>query len=248
MDDILRTRLALRESKDIADLPVYHAESKFSLRHKVPASPGIYYQSEQIDRYRSALQELRACGRLYSSNASRQFANQRLSDRDCLYGPRWEQGLENPQRQWWIRTEPGDGPDDDYAVRRKGEGGKAPLPSFHLASLVDDRILGITHIVRGDDLRPSTAIQLHLNGLVPGREQDAFRRIHWVHHPLLLAVNGKKMSKSAGQEGQSLLEKNTPQQIIKNVKQVAASQLKIPANSLWLNLLESEADRIDAIS
>jgi glutamyl/glutaminyl-tRNA synthetase len=67
------------------------------------------------------------------------------------------------------------------------------LPAYHLASVIEDRDLGVTHVVRGDDLRPSTAIQLHL-----ARYLDAasFTAARFVHHGLLTDETGAKLSKS----------------------------------------------------
>jgi glutamyl-tRNA synthetase len=46
--------------------------------------------------------------------------------------------------------------DDPVLVRTSG------TPTFYLASTVDDTCDGITHLVRADPLRPSTAKQIHI--------------------------------------------------------------------------------------
>jgi glutamyl-tRNA synthetase len=72
------------------------------------------------------------------------------------------------------------------------------LPAYHLASVIEDRDLGVTHVVRGDDLRPSTAIQLHLARYL---DAAAFTAASIVHHPLLTDAAGAKLSKSVLQSG-----------------------------------------------
>ena len=63
--------------------------------------------------------------------------------------------------------------------------------TYHLASVVDDSELGITHVYRGNDHRPN---------------EDLHRRLHeafgtappeYVHHGLILGEDGKKLSKRA---------------------------------------------------
>ena len=66
-------------------------------------------------------------------------------------------------------------------------------PAYHLASVIEDRDRRITHIVRGTDLLPSTAGQVYLSRWL---DADAFARIRFVHHPLLLDASGAKLSKS----------------------------------------------------
>lgn len=67
------------------------------------------------------------------------------------------------------------------------------LPAYHLASVIDDRDLGVTHVVRGEDLRASTAIQVHL---APFLDAASFAGAEFVHHRLLTDAGGAKLSKS----------------------------------------------------
>lgn len=68
-------------------------------------------------------------------------------------------------------------------------------PAYQIASLADDVDHGITFIVRGADLLPSTACQLYLARLL---HLDAFARIRFLHHPLVTDAAGNKLSKSEG--------------------------------------------------
>lgn len=78
----------------------------------------------------------------------------------------------------------------DFIVRRKDG-----LPSYQLASVVDDDHFQINHIVRGEDLLESTASQRFLASELPS---SSFRDNNFVHHPLVKSPHGEKLSKSAG--------------------------------------------------
>ncbi len=71
------------------------------------------------------------------------------------------------------------------------------LPAYQLASLVDDHEMAVTHIVRGADLRDSTALQLWLARFLP---DSPFLRADIRHHELVAGEDGAKLSKSQGTE------------------------------------------------
>ena len=83
--------------------------------------------------------------------------------------------------------------------------------TYQFAVCVDDIDEGITHIVRGEDIRSSTARQIALMRLL-GRETPPA----YLHHPLIVDATGKKLSKrerahslrqdrDAGQSKESML-------------------------------------------
>ncbi|MBC7446694.1 MAG: tRNA glutamyl-Q synthetase [Hymenobacteraceae bacterium] len=78
----------------------------------------------------------------------------------------------------------------DFVIRKKDG-----LPAYQTASLADDIADGITLIVRGEDLLPSTAAQLWLAAQA-GSGWAAFADVRFYHHPLLLDSAGRKLSKS----------------------------------------------------
>jgi glutamyl-tRNA synthetase len=79
----------------------------------------------------------------------------------------------------------------DFIVRRKDG-----IPSYQIASLVDDAYFRINTIVRGSDLLPSTAAQRWLaENLL---SQNDFLDGSFVHHGLLPDSDGRKLSKSDG--------------------------------------------------
>ena len=65
--------------------------------------------------------------------------------------------------------------------------------AYHLVNVVSDRDLGVTHVVRGVDLAPSTQMHRWLSQFLPGS-----RDIHTAHHELMTDVHGAKLSKSQG--------------------------------------------------
>ena len=67
------------------------------------------------------------------------------------------------------------------------------LPTYHLANIVDDHLMEITHVIRGEEWLPSTALHVLLYRAF-GWEAPPF-----AHLPLLLNPNGKgKLSKRHG--------------------------------------------------
>ncbi len=78
----------------------------------------------------------------------------------------------------------------DFIVRQKNG-----LPSYQLASVVDDDLFGINFVVRGADLLPSTAAQIFISTHLEG---SFFAQNTLFHHKLLENTEGGKLSKSAG--------------------------------------------------
>ena len=78
-----------------------------------------------------------------------------------------------------------------YFVVRKKDG----YPAYQLTSVLDDIYFGVDLIVRGQDLWASTLAQQYLSARVGA---DVFGDITFYHHPLLMATDDKKLSKSAG--------------------------------------------------
>jgi len=66
------------------------------------------------------------------------------------------------------------------------------FPTYHLASVVDDHEMGVTHVLRGEEWLPSLPLHLDLYGAL-GLKPPTF-----AHLPLLLNPDGSKMSKRHG--------------------------------------------------
>lgn len=65
-------------------------------------------------------------------------------------------------------------------------------PLYHLAVVVDDATMGITHIIRGEDHISNTPRQILI------QEALGFKRPHYAHLPLILAADRSKLSKRFG--------------------------------------------------
>jgi glutamyl-Q tRNA(Asp) synthetase len=61
--------------------------------------------------------------------------------------------------------------------------------SYHLASVWDDALQGVTHVIRGEDLRESAHLHVLLQKLL-GLAQPVYR-----HHRLILGPDGKRLAK-----------------------------------------------------
>jgi glutamyl-tRNA synthetase len=75
--------------------------------------------------------------------------------------------------------------DIDDQVLLKSDG----FPTYHLANVVDDHLMGITHVIRGDEWISSTPKHIHLY------ESFGWTPPEFYHMPLLLGTDGKKLSK-----------------------------------------------------
>ena len=76
----------------------------------------------------------------------------------------------------------------DDQVLLKSDG----YPTYHLANVVDDRLMGITHVIRGEEWLSSTPKHVLLYGYF-GWDVPAF-----AHLPLLLNADRSKLSKRQG--------------------------------------------------
>jgi glutamyl/glutaminyl-tRNA synthetase len=165
-------------------------------------------QQQRVPRYQALADSLRSRGVLYGCDCSRSVLRRTAVD-GRYPGTCRERGLDldAPEVAWRLAL--GErllvdvpsllGPSvevdlvqamgDPVLRQRNGR------PAYQLASLADDVDHGITFIVRGEDLLPSSACQLHIAGLLG---LTAFQCIHFVHHPLLRDTRGAKLSKSFG--------------------------------------------------
>jgi glutamyl-tRNA synthetase len=75
--------------------------------------------------------------------------------------------------------------DIDDQVLMKSDG----FPTYHLANVVDDHLMGITHVIRGDEWISSTPKHVLLY------EVFGWTAPLFMHMPLLLGKDGKKLSK-----------------------------------------------------
>jgi glutamyl/glutaminyl-tRNA synthetase len=180
-------------------------------------------QVRRLSLYSGALERLRSSGLVFACSCSR--AELARAGGDGGYaGTCRERGLslDGAEMSWRLRTGglsmAGDGlsgapgglstgtgeragmelPAEmrDFVVRKKNG-----FPAYQLSSVVDDLHFGVDLVVRGEDLRASTLAQLCLADVLAAAGMDEaadFGRVRFIHHPLLMAADGEKLSKSAG--------------------------------------------------
>jgi len=87
---------------------------------------------------------------------------------------------------------------------------KAGLPSYQLAVVLDDASQGVTDVVRGDDLIPSTHRQIWLQKLL------GFSPPQYWHVPLVIGTDGKRLAKRHGDTRLTSYRQRgvTPQKVI----------------------------------
>jgi glutamyl/glutaminyl-tRNA synthetase len=186
IDDIDAARFRGEYLMDIFDLLEW-LELPWSFGPRVTSDLEVWSQSTRLDRYREAFAVLRADHRVYACECSRaEWTGHSGSScpRDCR-ARKVHAG--NVSFRLHVPTL---GAIADPVIWRRDD-----LPAYHLASVVDDDLWGIDFVVRGADLRDSTATQLALSELLPGSQ---FRHATVLHHDLALDDQGSKMSKSSG--------------------------------------------------
>ncbi|GAA1470401.1 glutamate--tRNA ligase [Microbacterium thalassium] len=179
---------------------------------------GPYRQSQRHDVYREVLAKLVESGAVYESYSTAAEIDARNEaagrakqlgydnyDRTLTEDQKAAFRAEGREPAWRLKV-----PDEDitYIDMIRGEvtfpAGSFPdfvlvraggVPLYPFTNPVDDALMGITHVIRGEDLMPSTARQLTLyRALVDAGITDFVPR--FAHMPLVLGETGnKKLSK-----------------------------------------------------
>ena len=174
---------------------------------------GPYEQWARLDRYQAAFERMRAAGEVYPCFCSRKdvaaaaSAPQAPGDEVRYPGTCREidpakaahRVSSGDRHAWRFRVAPGAAPAFTDLVRGPWTEDRTPgdfvvyradgVPAYQLAVVVDDAAMGITEVVRGDDLLPSTAKQLLLIDALALEVP-----VHG-HVPLLLGTDGVRLSK-----------------------------------------------------
>ncbi len=183
---------------------------------------GPYEQSGRVEGYAAAFERLRGEGRVYPCFCSRRdvaaAASAPQAPGDEVRYPGRCRGLdpaqaavrvENGERHAWRFRDEGSA-SDGFADLVRGRWGRGELPgdfvvwrsddtpAYQLAVVVDDAAMGVTEVVRGEDLLASTVKQLTLYDVL---DLPAPR---FGHVPLLLDGKGVRLSKR--QQGITLKE------------------------------------------
>lgn len=191
---------------------------------------GPYSQSRRNNLYEEALNKLKATGLAYPCSCTRaEIMATRAphqSDGRVIYGGRCRPAIlpamwHEPDRPCAVRLAvPGEeveftdricGPQSvnlahecgDFVLRRS-DGAWA----YQLAVVVDDALMGVTEVVRGNDLLLSAAQQIYLYRLL------GFEPPQFVHLPLICNSDGRRLSKRDGSLSmEALRQRYTPEQL-----------------------------------
>ncbi|ODQ64604.1 glutamyl-tRNA synthetase [Nadsonia fulvescens var. elongata DSM 6958] len=74
------------------------------------------------------------------------------------------------------------------------------LPTYHFANVIDDHLMKITHVIRGEEWLPSTPKHIALYNAFGWKAPE------FVHIPLLTSITDKKLSKRKGDTGVSAMK------------------------------------------
>ncbi len=178
-----------------------------------------YTQTERVELYRETLERLRSEGRVYPCVCSRRdVENAQSAPQNGEDGQRYGNACRDrfpnyetaaaalpPGRlpAWRFRVEPGvrvfrDGfrgvqtrdvaaEDGDFTLARHPDGA-----GYMLAVVTDDHAMGVTEVLRGDDLLPATHRQLALY------ETLGWTPPEFIHVPLAVAEDGRRLAKRHG--------------------------------------------------
>lgn len=171
---------------------------------------GPYFQSERLPLYEESVERLRTSGAIYPCTCSRKeieaVASAPHGDEGALYPGTCRDGPTHPERPaaWRFRmpepppafvdllagpSNPGLGRGDFVVQRADG------VFAYQLAVVVDDDAMGITHVVRGEDLLASTPRQLALFAAL-SRPAPSY-----LHLPLVRGEDGERLAKRNGAVG-----------------------------------------------
>jgi len=162
-------------------------ETSYAMRDKTQ-----YYRAEAMSLHEAGLAYVCTCSR-----AELRAAGSRTCVRNCREG---NLRLQPGAAALRMRVPPGaavetdghiiniDRAMGDFVIWRRDD-----QPSFQLASVIEDRDMKVTHVVRGEDLLASTAAQLFL---APSVNASTFTDARFIHHRLVTDPEGRKLSKS----------------------------------------------------
>lgn len=137
----------------------------------------IVHQSKRLDRYREVANELLAKGLAYEQRDGDRIAitfkmpKTKVIFTDLVHGDVTY-----------------DSNEFDDLVIMKSDG----FPTFHLAVIVDDHDMGITHVMRGDDHLPNTPRHILVHQAL------GWKPPKYAHLPLIMGSDGAPLSKRHG--------------------------------------------------
>ncbi len=179
---------------------------------------GPYFQTERFDIYRAALDKMKADGTVYpcfctaEELAAKREANQKTEgytgyDRTCrdIDPAEAQRRIDAGEPHTWRIKVPLDRGDivfddaiygectfnadviDDFVLMRSDG-----TPTYNFTTVVDDALMGITHVIRGDDHLSNTPRQIMVYEAL-GAKVPTF-----AHLSMILGPDGKRLSKRHG--------------------------------------------------
>ncbi len=160
--------------------------------------PAIF-QSQRLDLYRSVLAYLKGEDRLYACRCSRSLlARLSMQEGEGFIYPGTCRDLGHPWEPYQgrlpslrLRVNKSFSLSSGDVVLRRADG----FIAYHFATVIDELTLGITEIVRGEDLAPSMQSQLAI------AYEFGYAPLKYCHVPILCDAQGKKLAKRDGSEG-----------------------------------------------
>ena len=168
-------------------------------QHRLHWDGAVLYQSTRHARYREVLDDLLARGQIYrcACTRARLISLHRVYDGYCRQHPPPADAACALRLQLPEKSVVFDDRIQGVQVQHLAEAGdciihrKDGLFAYQLAVVVDDIDQGVTDIVRGNDILPSTGAQIHLTQLLGGTTP------RYAHVPVLLGADGHKLSKQS---------------------------------------------------
>ena len=112
-------------------------------------------------------------------------------------------------------------------------------PTYHLASVVDDIDLAVTHVIRGKDHLANTPLHVALATALGANPPE------FIHHGLIVADDGRKLSKRHGNSSiADLREAGIPAQAVRQYLE----ELGIPRGDVHLDLKRIRRLAVEAIA
>lgn len=135
-----------------------------------------FVQSERLSEYKKYADELLRLGKARDENGAIRFIVDRTVGKIS-----WVDAVGNKKIEYDAKNI------EDFIILKKDG-----FPTYHLANVVDDHLMGITHVIRGEDWIPSAPKHILL-----------YNAFHWkvpvfAHVPNVMGTDGKKLSKRRG--------------------------------------------------
>lgn len=160
----------------------------------------IYYQSQHIEQYQTAIKQLDQQQALYQCYCSRK----QLINNHAIYPGFCRHQAAISKQEFALRIKTYDqtlvfndllqgeisenmaSQHGDFIIQRKDQ-----IIAYQLAVVIDDHLQGVNHVVRGYDLLESTAKQIYLHQLVN------YQPPIYMHVPIIVDQQGQKLSKQS---------------------------------------------------